>query len=197
MKQKIKIDKPIQIIEKSEIKKANDYCYRTTIPKKLIDLLPQLKEDKNAKVIYNIKQTKLDEFECYITFEAKGLTIENEIEMALDNDQAATKEVEKKTPANTVKNDAGNKLDPHKFEDVPLQDGKYTIKVTSPKRPKLRIVGSTIKDEIGIKEISIQVTYKSEDEVQEIIDNLVSCENPSANKLNEIVNSYKSEQYRT
>ena len=194
MRHRIKTEKPKEIIKESDINKATEYSYKTTIPKEVIEVFPQLKED--AKIVYHIKQTSLTEFECDITFKAKGITIQDDKNPASTIENAGNKNNESETTADSGKSDAGNKLDVKKFDDVPLQDGKYTVKVTSPKTPKLRIVGDTVKEEIDKKEISLTVANKSEDEVRAIIQNIQKIENADATRLNDFLNSLKSEQYR-
>ena len=194
MRHRIKTEKPKEIIKESDINKATKYSYKTIIPKEVIEVFPQLKED--AKIVYHIKQTSLTEFECDITFKAKGITIQDDKNPASNIENAGNKNNESETTADSGKSDAGNKLDVKKFDDVPLQDGKYTVKVTSPKTPKLRIVGDTVKEEIDKKEISLTVANKSEDEVRAIIQNIQKIENADATRLNDFLNSLKSEQYR-
>lgn len=204
MKSKIKVKTEKKSQWKSQIKEKSAYSLYTIIPAEVVHTL-QLQAGN--EIIYNIKETSLNEFECEISFKADHLEqVESprETEPILDANPSPSDidkvmiETEKpKAAANNMKSPAGNTLDVKKFEDVQLKDGEYTIKVTSPARPKLRIVGSTIQDELNKKEIALTVTNKTEDEVQAIIDNLVSCENPSAKALNEIVNSYRSEQYRS
>ena len=169
---------------------------KTTIPAKVIDNLQLTAGDE---IIYNIKETSLNVFQCEISFKADHIEHidKSPRESASTTDEPMTKKVEIKNNLNKKTSNAGNTIDVKHFADIPIQDGKYTIKVTSPSRPKLRIVGATIKDEVNTKEIGIEVTNKSEDEVQAIIDKILSCKDADAKKLKTIVNSFKSEQYRT
>lgn len=195
MKHIISTEKPRHIIRESAIKKSNEYSYKAIIPKEVINIFPQLKED--AKLVFDIKQISIDKFECDITFQAKGMSITDDKEPAKTIDKPRQKSTEKKTTQKTANNEAGNKLNVKQFADIPIQDGKYTIKVTNPSRPKLRICGQTIKDEIDKNEIGLTVASKSKDEVQAIIDEIISKENADAKELNDLINGYRSEQYRT
>ena len=195
MRHKIKTEKPKEIIKESDINQATKYSYKTIIPKEVIEVFPQLKED--AKIVYHIKQTSLTEFECDITFKAKGITIQDDKNLASNIENAGNKNNESETTADSGKSDAGNTIDVSKFEDVILQDGKYTVKVTNPKTPKLRIVGDTIKDELNKKEMSLTVANKTEKEIGSIIQDLQRNTKAGAKELNEILNSYKSTQYRS
>ena len=195
MRHIIEIEKPKETEYKSKIEKANKYSYKTIIPKEVMKTFPQLKED--AQIVYRIKQISTTQFECDITFQADGISIKDDKETAPAIDEPRQKTTEKKPIQNNESKPAGNTLDVKHFADTPIQNGKYIIKVTSPKRPKLRIVGATIKDEIGKQEIGLSVAKKSEDEVRVIIDAIQSIEDADAVKLNELINGYKSEQYRT
>lgn len=196
MKHIIEIEKPKQETFEADIRKQNgSTSYISTIPSKIFKIFPQLKED--AQLVYTIKQVSIDRFECDITFQAKGLKVIDDKESASTIDEVKQKTTEKKPIKNNESKPAGNRLDVKHFADIPIQDGKYTIKVTSLKRPKLRIVGATIQDEINKKEISISVSNKSEDEVQAIIDDILSLQDADAGKLNDLINSYKPPQYRT
>lgn len=189
---------PKEIECESTILKANDYTYRTNIPKEVMRVFPQLKE--NAKIVYKIKQISINQFECDMYFQAENLELDDttdDKETASAIEKPKEKTTEKQSTSNDASNDAGNVLDVNHFENVAIQDGKYTIKVTSPKRPLLRVTGATIKDEINKKEITITVANKSEDEVRAIIDAIQSIENADAKSIFEVVESFKSERYRT
>lgn len=206
MKHILTKEKPIHIKESAIIKKATNYSYRVTIPKTIIEAFPELKED--AKLVFDIKQTSLNDFECDITFNVKGISIadvkksapEPTPEIAPETVKKSAPTIDKpkeKTEKNQVKadatsKDANNKLDVNKFKDVPLADGKYIIKVTTPSEPKLRIRDDEIKEDITSK----LVGNKTEDEVKQIIESLISIENPSAEKLKDELDKFRGNQYR-
>ena len=204
--QKIRVNKEKESTFKSILRwndKNKKTVLKTTIPAKVVDML-QL--TAGNEIVFHIKETELNQYQCDITFKADHLEQLDETvrESASTTDarpsaidETMTKTVENKSPANNVKSPAGNTIDVTKFHNIDLLDGKYTIKVTTPSRPTLRITGATIKKELNKKELSITVANKSEDEVKEIIDNLINCENPNADKLNDILNKFKSEKYRT
>lgn len=200
MRHRIKTEKPKEIIKESDIKQATKYSYKTIIPKEVIEVFPQLKED--AKIVYHIKQTSLTEFECDITFKAKGITIQDDKNPASNIENAGNNNNESETTADSGKSEAGNTIDVEKFKDVKLQDGKYTVKVTNPSTPKLRIVGDTVKEEIKenriIKdnEIGMSVARKSEDEVRAIIQDIQSIENVDVIKIDKYIDQYRQKGKR-
>lgn len=196
MKHIIEIEKPKQETFKADIRKQNgSTSYISTIPSEIFKIFPQLKED--AQIVYTVKQVSIDRFECDITFQAKGLKVIDDKESASTIDEVKQKITETKTIKNNKSNDAGNKLDVTKFDEILLADGKYKLNVTSPKNAQLRITGKTIEQEIGKKEIKMRVADKDEIEVRVIITAIKSLKNPDAKKLNDLINSYKPPQYRT
>jgi len=209
MKHIIKSEKPIEIIKESKIKKANTYSYKTIIPKEVMEVFPQLKE--NGKIIYHIQQTGFKEYQCDITLKAKGLKIQDVQESESEDDKESAsnnieddtqKPVEKKTIQNKETIDAGFKT---KYDDVsdcltyPIENmDTHCIRInTTMKYPRLEIVrkktGKALQQFIGISK-------NSDDEIKWIIqvlsENLSLCESEDdfKNEINAIKEILKGEQ---
>lgn len=204
-------------IGKQKIKNKNknnkeiiSYSYRTAVPKEIVSAL-NLKTGDVIEWYYDIESNKLI-LEINSPNDSKNKIITNNTQSDTDvldnfienkkvtkNNSSETKEKDNNTkiPSNTItkqtknntKSDNKNKLDVNKFPDISLNKD-YTIKVTNPSRPKLRVVSP------NKEETSIAVGNKSEDEVNEIIEKLKNIKNPDNEKIKELINQYRKEQYK-
>jgi len=205
----IKSEKPIEIIKESKIKQANEYSYKTIIPKEVMEVFPQLKE--NGKLIFHITEVEFKKYRCEIKPQAKGLKIYDVQESESEDDKESAsniveddtqKPVEKKTIQNKETIDAGFKT---KYDDVsdcltyPIEnmDTHYIRINTTMKYPRLEIVrrktGKALQQFIGISK-------NSDDEIKWIIqllnENLSLCESEDdfKNEINAIKEILKGEQ---
>ena len=204
-------------IGKQKIKNKNkdnketiSYSYRTAVPKEIVSAL-NLKTGDIIEWYYDFESNKVV-LEINSPNDSEEATTNRKTQYNIDrldnfignkniaeNNSTEPKEKDnnKKTPLNTITKQTNNttqsnnknKLDVTKFPDVSLNND-YIIKVTSPSRPKLRIVDP------NKKETGIAVGNKSEEEVKEIIEKLKNIKNPDNEKIIGILNLYRKDQYK-
>lgn len=192
---------PKEIKEDAPIKKATEYSYRVTLPKKVIEMFPELKDD--AKMVFEIKQINLNEYECDITFKVKGMTIadmkepaetqvqttENIKEPASTIDKTKKKIEKKPSNENDKRTDSNKKINPDDFDDVTTPNGIYTIKVSSRQRPILYVKKDSEKiDNLGVSSKSVQT-------VQEIINRLIEANPNEDTEIYKILNDYRAKRH--
>ena len=152
---------------------------KTTIPAKVVDRLQLTAGDE---IIYNIKETSLNVFQCEITFKSDDLEHleKSPIETASNTDAQMTKTVETKT-------DADNENKPLELDGLPLTIGKYLIQAT--KNPFDSIEVRDTK--ANVRDTFIGISKRTDENIEALINDLSLCEN--IDEIHYVLNEYRKQ----
>ncbi len=169
--QKIRVNKEKESTFKSVLRwndKKKPTVLKATIPAKVVDML-QL--TAGNEIVFHIKETELNQYQCDITFKADHLEQIDETASTSDArpsaiDETITKNVETKTDANNEKNAL-------EIEGLPLTIDRYLIQPV--KNPYDSIEVRDTK--ANVRDTFIGIGKRSKENVQELIKELSHCEN--------------------